>query len=213
MFTLQTGLFCSLSASHSAWLICALRFSCSTFNMLMTTTMRVWQGDLIGGAQVEQIERSLWNIWDSSAGLLPTQPPVFLHPPDLCSLASHQALRLPSPPLSSPPHTHFILSSLRVEPAQSCQSASLCQPNYHARLKVENHPGCCQVWHSPCECNAVSCQVCHHRVWVKETVLQYAHGTVPWGSVAFYYWHPTFVVNNSNQVCVCRIPPVGVGDN
>lgn len=38
-----------------------------------------------------------------------------------------------SPPLT--PHTHFILSALLVEPAQSCQSASLCQPNYHTHLK------------------------------------------------------------------------------
>lgn len=36
----------------------------------------------------------------------------------------------------SPPHSHFTLTGLCVEPAQSCRFASWCQPNYHMWLNV-----------------------------------------------------------------------------
>lgn len=90
-----------------------------------------------GGAQVAQIERFLWNVWNSSAALLLQwiQPPpsaprqlwIFCLPPG-------------TPPPTPPPHPNpplhpLMLSALRVEPARSCQSASLFQPNYHTYLK------------------------------------------------------------------------------
>lgn len=75
-----------------------------------------------------------------------------------------------SPPFH--PHTHFILP---------CSASGTCSvmPVYlpvpawlpHSFERWKTHPHCCQVWHSPCKCNAVFCQVCHHDVWVKETVI------------------------------------------
>ena len=79
-------------------------------------------------------------------------------------------LHAPTQPLFPrlPPGTPLLLLfhpryplCLGLEPAQSCQPAYLCQPNYHTLFKKMENPPHDQVWHSPCEFNALFYQVCH----------------------------------------------------
>lgn len=112
--------------SHSVIVVVWLCFQSATDN----NRAQIFQGvteRLQGGVQVQQIDGVIVECLRFFCSEY-AQPPALVPPLKLCSLASNQAL-----PLN--PHTHFILSALRVEPAQSCQSASLCQPNYHTHLK------------------------------------------------------------------------------
>lgn len=114
--------FFSCCVSHSCS-ISALWLSCFASSPPVTTES--FQGVAErqkGGAQVKQIERVIVECLGF-----------------FCSGAF--AVNAPSPQASLPPDTalpllpHFILPSLWVEPAQSCQCASLCQPNYCTHLK------------------------------------------------------------------------------
>lgn len=87
---------------------------------------------LKGGVQVKQIERVIVECLRFSCGAAcavntPSPQPRCPHPTSVLSPPTRHS--------TSPPHTHFILPGLWVEPAQSCQCASFCQPNYRTHLK------------------------------------------------------------------------------
>lgn len=88
---------------------------------------------LKGGVQVKQIERVVvecLRFFCIAACAVNNPAPVTPAQTLFSLLPCHQALLLPSFPTPT-------LCSLPpwMEPAQSCQSACLCQPNYHTHLK------------------------------------------------------------------------------